>query len=280
MRRSSLILLGLLLVTPTLLLAQPEGEEACRDIWREFGHPQNGRPRAVYCEVRDLGVLPKSEQLDFDGYKWAGVRVHGERRPDVRVQLVIQAQAGTVAEARDLAKGVKLDISSAPLRVEGVLNNRRDGDDDGRRWVFALVALTTPEQTNLRLRTSYAHMEVANVAGRMDLMGEYGPISLRDVGGDVRVRADYGPIDVDLSGAQWQGRGLDAEAAYGPMTLRLPRNFGADLEIGADHGPLDVEFPLTLRRFSRSLIQTKLGDGGPRVRAVARYGPMSLKMSR
>ena len=39
-----------------------------------------------------------------------------------------------------------------PIAIRGVevLNNCRDGDDDGRRWVFALVALTTPEQTNLR----------------------------------------------------------------------------------------------------------------------------------
>jgi len=242
----------------------------------------NGRARAVFCEVREIGVMPKSERLDFDGGSWTGVRVTGAKRSDVRVRLVIQAQSRTVDEARELAKNVKLDISSLPLRVEGLRNRsgRNDDDYDDRHWVSAVVVLEVPEQSNLRLRTQYAPLDVENVTGRMELDGTYGPVNLRDVGGDVRARVDYGPLNVDLGGAKWQGAGLDAEASYGPMTLRVPRNFGADLEIGADHGPLDVDFPLTVRRFDRSLIETKLGEGGPRVRAVARYGPMSLKMAR
>jgi hypothetical protein len=289
MRRSSLTVLGLLVLAPSLLEAQRrtyeddvDGYEACRDIWREYGRSMNGRTRAVYCEIRDVGVAPKPAQIDFDGTRWAGVRVRGERRNDVRVRLVIQAQGRTVAEARELAKDVKLDLSAAPWRVEGLRRDRGDNryDDDDREAVFAIVAIDAPQETNLRLRTTYASLDVENVSGRMDLNAAYGPINLRDVGGDVRARVDYGPIVVDLAGAKWQGAGLDAESAYGPVTLRVPRNFGAELEIGADHGPIDVDFPLTLRRFDRSLIETKLGDGGPRVRAVARYGPMSLKMAR
>jgi hypothetical protein len=64
------------------------------------------------------------------------------------------------------------------------------------------------------------------------------------------------------------------------MTLRLPRDFNAELEIGAEHGPLDVDIPLTLTRFDRSFISTKLGAGGPRVRAIAQHGPMSLRVNR
>jgi hypothetical protein len=114
----------------------------------------------------------------------------------------------------------------------------------------------------------------------MDLRADHGPLTLRDVGGDVRARVEYGPISVNLSGEKWQGAGLDAQADYGPVTLRVPRNFGAELEIGARHGPLDIDFPLTLRRLDGSFISTTLGAGGPRVRAIAEYGPMSLKMSR
>ena len=285
--RSSLVILAALLVAPSLLSAQRrsydddvEGYETCRDIWREFGRSMNGRNRAVYCEVRDIGVTPKSEVIDFEGGNWTGIQVHGAKRNDVRVRLVIQAQSNTVEDARAMAKEVKMDLASVPLRVDGLGRAPDDRRSDDRRWVSAIVVVDAPEQSNLRLRTRYAQMEVENVSGRMDLSGTYGPVSLRDVGGDVRARVDYGPIEVDLSGSKWQGVGMDAESAYGPVTLRVPRNFGAELEIGADHGPLDVDFPLTLRRFDRSLIETKLGDGGPRVRAVARYGPMSLKMNR
>jgi hypothetical protein len=37
---------------------------------------------------------------------------------------------------------------------------------------------------------------------------------------------------------------------------------------------------LTLTRLDGSLIETKLGAGGPRMTAVTQYGPMSLKMNR
>lgn len=286
MRRSSLTILGLLLLSPSFGEAQRrddddvDGYETCRAIWREFGRSMNGRSRAVFCETRDVGVIPKRELLEFDGSRWAGVSVRGEQRNDVRLRLVIQAQGSTVSEARELARNVKLDVAAQPLRVDGLRRDRRVWEDDDRQAVFATVVIDAPAQSNLRLRTTYAALDVENVSGRMDLSAQYGPINLRDVGGDVRARVDYGPIEVDLAGAKWQGAGLDAEAAYGPVTLRVPRNFGAELEIGADHGPLDVDFPITLRRFDRSLIETKLGDGGPRVRAVARYGPMSLKMAR
>jgi hypothetical protein len=144
--------------------------------------------------------------------------------------------------------------------------------------VAATILVEVPQQTNLDLSVTYAPLEVENVSGRMELRADHGPIQISDVGGDVRARVAYGPITVSLSGARWQGTGLDAQADYGPVTLRVPRNFSADLEIGTRHGPLDVDFPLTLKRFSGSLIETKLGEGGPRVRAVAQYGPMSLKM--
>ena len=257
-----------------------EGTETCRDIWREFGRQVSGRPRAYHCEIREIGVMPKPELLEFDGGSYTGARVLGAKRSDVRVRLVIQAQSYSVAEAKELAKGVTIDLKALPIRIDGLRRTRdRNRDDDDER-VAAVAVFDAPDQLNLRMNVRYGPMDVENVSGRMDLRASYGPLNMKDVGGDVRARVDYGPIEVELTGAKWQGTGLDAEAAYGPVTLRVPRNFGAELEIGADHGPIDVDFPLTLRRFDRSLIETKLGDGGPRVRAVARYGPMSLKMAR
>jgi hypothetical protein len=287
MRRALLTATTLALLLPAAAEAQrryyddrdAEGAESCREIWREFGRNMSGRPRAYHCEIKDLGVMPKPDVLEFDGGSYTGARVLGAKRSDVRVRLVIQAQSYTVAEARELAKNVTMDLKALPLRIDGISRPRdRDRDDDER--VSAVAVFDTPDQTNLRLSVRYGPMDVENVVGRMDLRAAYGPLNMKDVGGDVRARVDYGPLEVELAGNKWQGTGLDAEAAYGPMTLRVPRNFGAELEIGADHGPIDVDFPLTLRRFDRSLIETKLGDGGPRIRAVARYGPMSLKMTR
>lgn len=140
--------------------------------------------------------------------------------------------------------------------------------------------MTTPQQANVSAQVDYAPLSVDGVKGTMDLRTSHGPLELNDVGGDVHARVEYGPVTVALQGNKWDGTQLDAEAEYGPVTLRVPRDFNAQLEIGAEHGPMDIDFPLTLTHFGGTSIETQLGSGGPRVRAVARYGPMSMKVSR
>jgi hypothetical protein len=254
-----------------------DGAESCRAIWREYGRSMSGRPIAVYCEVRDIGVLPRSTPIDIDGGSRSGVVIRGEQRADTRVQLVIQTQGQSVEDARDLARGLGVDLSRSPLRVSGV---DTEGRGSSRRFVSATIVVDAPTESNVTARVNYAPLSVDDIRGRIDVRAEYGPLALTNVGGDVRARVDHGPLSVSLSGSKWVGTGLDAESDYGPVTLRLPREYAADLTIGARHGPFDVDFPLTLTRFGGSVIETKLGAGGPPLRAVANYGPMSLRMSR
>jgi len=255
-----------------------DGAETCRAIWREFGRSMSGRPYAVFCEVREVGTTPRGSLIDVDGGPRGGVRITGTQRSDVRVRLVIQAQGESVEDARGLVRQVSMDLSTAPLRAS--LPRVSDDRPRGRRFVAATIVVDAPVESNVTARVEYAPLDIENVKGRIDVSAEHGPLHLRDVGGDVRARVAYGPLSVSLSGKQWQGTGLDAVAAHGPMTLSLPRDYGAELEIGAEHGPMESDFPLTLTRFDRSNIQTKLGAGGPRIRAIAQYGPMSLRMER
>lgn len=281
--RITLVLTVLAIAPVSTLSAQrwgsPDGAETCREIWREYGRTMHGHPDAVYCEIRDAGVRPTASTIEVDGGAQSGVFVRGGARKDVRVRLVIQAQGGSVDEAKQLAQRVRLD-GDWPLRVSGVTPRDRWQERNSDRFVSATFVLDVPQESNLSLDVGYAPLEVENVRGKLDLRADHGPLTARDVGGEVRARVTYGPLLVDVGTQKWVGAGLDAEADYGPVTLRVPRNFNADLEIGALHGPFDIDFPLTLTRFDRSLISTKLGTGGPRVHAVARYGPFSLKESR
>jgi len=279
---ASLAIALLVLGAPATATAQrdryAEGAETCRDIWREFGRTMTGHPVAVYCEVREVGTYKPSSRIEVDGAEKTSIRVRGAQRADARVRLVVQAQGRTVEDAKALAQKVTLDLSRSPLQVGGI--DRADQRDDSRHFVAATIAIDAPEKADLWLRVNYAALEVEGVKSTMDLRAEYGPIMARDVGGDVRARVAYGPLTVEVSDAKWDGAGLDAEAQYGPMTLRVPKEFSADLQIGARNRPLDIDFPLTLSRLDGSLIETRLGGGGPRVRAVADYGPMSLQINR
>jgi hypothetical protein len=254
-----------------------EGAESCREIWREYGRSMSGRPYAVHCEIRDVGTFAPRATLDVEGDEHEGMRIVGSARNDVRVRLVIQAQGTTVDDARELARRVTIDLTRVPLRAD--VPDLRGMERRGRRFVFATLLIDAPIESNISARVRHAGMEIENVRGRIDVSAEHGPLSLRDVGGDVRARSQHGPLSVSLSGTRWQGTGLDAVAAHGPMTLRVPRAFNAELEIGAEHGPMNSDFPLTLTRFDRSRIQTTLGSGGPRIRALAQHGPMSLRMN-
>lgn len=255
-----------------------DGAETCRAIWREFGRSMSGRPRAVFCEVREVGTAPRGSLIDVDGGMRNGVKITGSARSDVRVRLVIQAQGENVEDARGLARQVSLSLSSTPWRA--MLPDVGDTRPRGRRFVAATIVIDAPVESNVRAQVEHAPLGIENVRGRIDVRAEHGPLSLRDIGGDVRARVAHGPLGIRLSGNKWEGTGLDAEASHGPLTLRLPREYAADLEIGAEHGPMNSDFPLTLTRFDRSRIQTRLGAGGPRIRAIAQHGPMSLRMER
>jgi hypothetical protein len=255
-----------------------EGAESCRDIWERYGRMMSGRARAVHCEIRDVGTVARRERIDVDGDRHTGVHVMGAQRSDVRVRLVIQAQGDDVADARGLAGEVTMDLSRAVWRAN--VPDLRDSRRNGRRWVAATIVVETPVESNVTARNEHAPMRIENVRGRLDIIGAHGPVHLSDVGGDVRARVQHGPLHMELSGRQWQGVGLDAEAMHGPLVLRLPRDYGAQLELGAEHGPFDIDFPITVTRFNKSRIETKLGAGGPRIRAFTAHGPLSVRTMR
>jgi hypothetical protein len=280
-------LITLTLATAALLGAQPlaaqrgtrdrwdrdvEGSETCRDIWREYGRTMSGRPVAVYCEIRDVGTRPARGTLEVDGGERQGVLVRGGARGDVRASLVVQAQGRSVEDARRLARSVAVDLSRTPLRITGI-----DDEQDDEHFVAATLVFDTPRETDLALRVGYAPLTVEDVRGRLDLHADHGPLHIANVGGDVRARVEYGPLSIDLDAPRWEGSRLDAEAEYGPVTLRVPRDFAADLEIGSEHGPFSSDLPLSLTRLDGAPVRTRLGGGGAPVHAVARYGPMALK---
>lgn len=250
------------------------GAETCRDIWHRYGRFGESDPDAVYCEVRTIGTLGSRGPVRAQGGQNGGVQVVGESRTDVLVQLVVQAQARSVDEARALAKDVSVDLSARTLEADHIGQFGR-----GRR-VSAVLLLTTPRSTDLNVSVHNGPLTVRRVAGSMDLSALNGPISMVDVGGDVRARTQNGPLSITLSGTRWEGTGLDAQAQNGPLSLAIPRTYNAELETGTTNGPMDTEYPITVNRFDGHRIRTTLGTGGPRIRATTENGPLSLNVAR
>jgi DUF4097 and DUF4098 domain-containing protein YvlB len=84
---------------------------------------------------------------------------------------------------------------------------------------------------------------------------------------------------VKLTGARWEGAGLDAETMNGPADLRIPEDYNAKIDFGTINGPMSVGFPLTVTINGRitDRISTTLGTGGAPIRVVTTNGPMTVR---
>jgi Toastrack DUF4097 len=265
----SLASLSLVLVVPRLY-SQSDASRWLADC-RRFDRSD----RARVCRVHETGMRASGGTLSVDPGRNGGVAVLGWDRDSIAVIAKIQANGATEADAASLADAVRIAAAGDEVRAEGP----RSGDDS--RWSVSLDVYV-PRHTDLSLETENGPLSVEDVSGTMDLRAQNGPVSLAGVGGHITSRVQNGPLSVELTGSQWDGAGLDAEAVNGPVDLAIPEGYNAQLETGTVNGPMDLAFPLTVTIQGRvsNRIQTTLGRGGAPVRVVTRNGPLTIRRAR
>lgn len=230
-----------------------------------------GRPRERFCEVRDTRMSAPSRLL-VDGAQNGSVTIVGWDRNDVLVRAMIQANADTRREAEALAKDIKIEMGTDRIRADRPRNTRYEN------WSVS-YEVWVPRKINLDAEAENGGVSVEGVEGRMSLHTINGSMRLRDVAGDVRAETTNGSASATLSGTAWRGTGLDLETTNGSVTLELPRNFNADLETGTVNGQWSVDFPITVQGTIGRRLTTKLGNGGPRIRAVTTNGGVRIRTS-
>lgn len=257
-----------LFVAPVAVLVAQSAADArwiaqCRDH-------DNGW-RVQHCEVRVM-TLARAGTIAVDPGQNGAVSVEGWDSDSIEVHARIQTQAGSQDEADRIAGQIKVVTAGSTIRGEGPEAGRHQS------WSLSFVVLA-PRRSDLQLDTDNGPIAVRDVTGRMALTAHNGPVSLRGVAGDVRARTTNGPLDIELTGARWEGAGLDAETTNGPVSLAIPESYSAQLEFGTVNGPMTVGFPLTVTiegRVGRRIV-TKLGAGGAPIRAVTTNGPVELQ---
>jgi len=228
------------------------------------------RDRDTHCEVRDVTIKAPSRSLLIDGRENGSVRVYGWDKNEVMVRALIQANAESVGEARQIAADVKIETDNDRIRADGPSYRRRTG------W-YVSYELWVPRKTSLDAETSNGSVTVQGVEGRMELRAVNGSISLRDVAGDVRGHTSNGSVNAELEGTAWRGEGLDLQTSNGSVNLDIPRGYNARLETGTVNGGMNIDFPITVQGFIGRRITTTLGSGGPRVRAVTTNGGVRIR---
>jgi hypothetical protein len=247
--------------------AQQDSQEWLEQCRRE----RNNRERA--CEIR-TETFRSTGELRVDAGQNGGVSVESWSGTEVSVEARIQATADDASRAAEIAKAVRVAHSGSALQASGPDMSREDHES----WSVMYV-VKVPRATNLDLTALNGPLGVRNVRGKIVANTTNGPLSLTDVAGDVHARTQNGPMSVKLSGARWEGAGLDAETKNGPLTLSIPEGYNADLETGTYNGPFSTDVPLEVRVLGNrtSRIQTKIGDGGAPVRAVTSNGPVTIR---
>lgn len=257
-----------LAITACPLLAQQDSEDArWLDHCRDHGSWDHGRAR--FCDVRVERVPLPSGLLDVDARENGGVDVVGGSGNGLVVHEWVETEGWSDAEAQQIASQVRVKIGNT-IRADG------PPEEGHRHWTVS-YRIEAPRKIDLSAESTNGPLSATSVVGRVDLRTENGPISLDDCGGTVHARTENGPLEVNLSGARWDGSGLDAETENGPVELNMPSNYAAHLETGTVNGPMSIGFPITVEgRLDVKRLSLDINGGGPTVRAVTTNGPVTV----
>ncbi len=241
--------------------------EFCSNNW------SNG-DRISFNEVREMTVSAGGI-LTVDGRRNGGISVRGENRSDILVRACIQTWAETEAEARNLARGIRIETGSV-VRAENMSEEMKGS---------VSYQILVPRATNLKLTAHNGGISIGSVEGAIEFETKNGGVSLSDVAGDVKGRTTNGGISVKLSGASWRGSGLDVETTNGGVNLSMPENYAARIETGtinggfkSDIGSLRVEKDENENRWNRKKrISADINGGGAPIRVITTNGGIVVK---
>jgi DUF4097 and DUF4098 domain-containing protein YvlB len=227
----------------------------------------NDSSRASFCEVREA-TIGGAAPLDVDAGANGGIKVIGWDRGDVLVRAVVRGYGETDADARRMVAGVQLE-TGARIRAVGPESSR------GESWSVQFE-IQVPRLAQLALRTNNGGISIDGFRGIAEFRARNGGVTLRNVGGEIKGETTNGGLTIDLTGERWDGMGLDVSTHNGGIKLTVPERYSAELETGTTNGRVSTDFPVIVQgRFDRQL-NTTLGSGGVKIRAMTTNGGVTI----
>ncbi len=227
--------------------------------------------RGFHCEVREA-TIGGANPIDIDASPNGGIHVRGWDRGDVLVRARVSAHADTDAEARQIVAGIRVETTGPSVHVIGP-----DTDRDRHTSWSVSFDVQTPRNAVLTLNTRNGGIAIEDFGGSAKFRTTNGGVSLMNAGGDIRGGTTNGGVTVELTGDHWDGPGLDVETRNGGIRMTMPANYSAALETGTTRGRVNVDFPMTVQgRIGREL-NTTLGAGGAKIRAVTVNGGVTIR---
>ena len=241
-----------------------DGSLTCRDDHNWYNDRLAGN-----CEIREQTLAP-SGPLSIDGRQNGGVAVKGWDQNQVLVRARVQTGAASQAEAADLGRQVKIEVSGNKIFASGPETGR------DRHWDVSYEVFV-PHRSDVSVETHNGGIFFSEVNGKIDFNATNGGVVLRRVGGAVHGSTTNGGLVVELSGDHWDGETLDVSTTNGGVILQVPENYSAHLETGTVNGSISVDFPVTVQgdRVNKQLA-VNLGGGGATVKATTTNGGVRI----
>ena len=280
MKHSS-FLVFLLIITALSIVTVTAQRPAERSPSREFCSDNNwsNDNQVSFHELRQM-TLPATGSVAVDAGKNGGIHIKGTNRSDVLVRACVQAWGTSDEAAKALASSIKISEGS---------EIRADSSTGDSHWSVS-YDISVPRNTDLKLNAHNGGISIDSVDGRLDFETMNGGVSLRDVSGDVKGKTTNGGVRVALSGASWQGSGLDVQTTNGGVSLIIPESYAANIETGTTNGGYKSDIPslnittenvagdMSRRRRGGS-IKTALNGGGAPIRLVTTNGGIKIASS-
>jgi len=255
----------------------------CSDLHVRF----DGREAVVRSEERSISRA-EAKTLRVDAEANGGLQVEGWDQENYQVTLCKAAEAG--GDAESLLGQIRLSFSNGQLGVSGPGSHRH--------WSAHLL-VKAPRGAAMELRVSNGPMGLFGVEGDLNvravngpitvrgckghltLAAENGPVSLEENSGKLDVQTQNGPIDINLTGTDWSGEGLEAHASNGPVTLRVPSGYRSGVILESDgNGPFSCSARVCSegrKTWDDEHKRVEFGAGPTLVRVTTGNGPVSVE---
>lgn len=235
-------------------------------------------------------TIPRAEArgLVLSGGPRGGVTVRGVDGSAFTITACKVAAGDSEGEAAALLPKIALRNAGGRVSVEGpdegswmgflVVSAPRDAD-------FSIEATNGPVTASglsgtISIRTANGPVTLNGLSGALSVDAVNGPVTLKGASGDVRIKAANGPVSVTLSGTRWEGKGLDADAENGPLTLRLPDEYASSVRVEtSSHSPLSCRAAACARAHREDGNRSRLieiGGSDAVVRLSSVNGPVSI----
>ena len=227
----------------------------------------NSDDRDQYCEEREYSLEARPD-LAVDAGQNGGIVVTGWDQDEIRLVVRINASSRN-GDPQDLARAVEI-LTGSTIEARGPHSRDRD------HW-SASFELMVPRATALRLDASNGGIRLADLTGEVAARTTNGGIHLSGGAGRVRGETTNGGLHLELTGRTWQGGGVDLETTNGGVEIAVPDDYSAELEFGTVNGGMRLDIPVTVQGRIDRRIRTRIGDGGPLIRATTTNGGVVVR---